>query len=57
MSLLNNPFYRGMRADARLIRADERLRTALNLERAKAKLPPISRADWVSDPNTLLPKN
>ena len=57
MSLLNNPFYRHLRSDARLIRADERLRTALNIERQKAKLPPISRPAWISDPKTLLTKN
>ena len=57
MSLLNNPFYQHLRSDARLIRADERLRTALNIERQKAQLPPISRAAWLSDPKTLLTKN
>ena len=57
MSLLNSPFYQHLRSDARLIRADERLRTALNIERHKAKLPPLSRAAWISDQKTLLTKN
>jgi TolB-like protein/DNA-binding SARP family transcriptional activator/Tfp pilus assembly protein PilF len=57
MSLLNNPAYRHLRSDVRLIRADERLRTALNIERQKAKLPPLSRAAWISDPKALLTKN
>ena len=57
MSLFNHPVYRDLKADPRFFRADERLRTALNLERQKAKLPPISRAAWLSDPKTLLTKN
>jgi TolB-like protein/DNA-binding SARP family transcriptional activator/Tfp pilus assembly protein PilF len=57
MSLFNHPVYRDLKADPRFFRADERLRTALNLERQKAKLPPISRAAWISDPKTLLTKN
>jgi TolB-like protein/DNA-binding SARP family transcriptional activator len=57
MSLLHNPALSGLRTDRRLAQIDERLRAALNAERQKAGLRPISREGWVSDPNTLLTKN
>ena len=57
MSLSNNPFYQRLRGNARLIEIDERLRSALNAERRKAGLPPVSQQAWLSDPNTLLTKN
>ena len=57
MSLLNNPYYRALRNDLRLLQADERLRSALNAERRKAGLAPVSRENWLSDQKTLLTKN
>jgi TolB-like protein/DNA-binding SARP family transcriptional activator len=57
MSLFNNPFYRGLTSDPRFVELDERLRSALNAERRKAGMPPVSRKAWLSDPNTLLTKN
>ena len=57
MSLLHNPALSGLRTDRRLAQIDERLRAALNAERQKAGLRPISREGWVSDPKTLLTKN
>ena len=57
MSLFNSPFYRQLSGEPRLLQADERLRSALNSERRKAGLPPISREDWISDPKKLLTKN
>lgn len=57
MSLLNSPFYQQLKADHRLLEFDERLRTALNSERQKAGLSPLTREAWISDPKTLLTKN
>ena len=57
MSLFNSPFYRQLSGEPRLLQADERLRSALNSERRKAGLPPISREDWISVPKKLLTKN
>jgi len=57
ISLTNSPYYRALKNDPQLLRADERLRAALNAERGKAGFPPLSRQAWISDPTTLLTKN
>jgi tetratricopeptide (TPR) repeat protein len=57
MSLVRLPFFQSLSHDPRLIAADERVRMAVNAERKKAGLPPLSRETWVSDPKTLLTKN
>ena len=57
MSLLNNPYLRDLRHDPRLAEIDERIRSAVNVERKKVGLAPINRDAWVSDPKTLLTKN
>jgi tetratricopeptide (TPR) repeat protein len=57
MSLLNNPYLSNLRSDSRLGEIDERIRSAVNSERRKVGLPPISREAWVSDPKTLLTMN
>ena len=57
LSLFNNPYYQGLKADPRLLQTDERLRAALNVERGKAGLLPVSRKAWLSDPKTLLTIN
>jgi hypothetical protein len=57
ISLLDNPLFAALRDDPRLAAADERVRTALNLERRKAGLAPISREAWATSARTLLTKN
>jgi hypothetical protein len=57
MSLTNNPSFGAFRNDPRLLASDERLRAAINSERAKSGMPPIGREAWTSDPKTLLTKN
>lgn len=57
MSLRWAPVYRPLVGDARFEAVDERVRAALNRERGKAGLPPISREAWISDARTLLTKN
>ena len=57
MSLLNSPYLSNLRDDPRLAQIDERIRSAVNAERLKVGLKPISRSAWVSDPKTLLTKN
>jgi hypothetical protein len=48
MSLLRNPLLASVKADPRLATADERLRSALNRERQKAGLAPLSRQAWIA---------
>ena len=57
ISLRHEPSFASLVGDPRLEAADERLRTRVNSERAKASLAPISRAAWISDPKALLTKN
>ncbi len=57
MSLIRVPYFSSVSSDPRLIAADERIRAAVNSERKKAGMPPLSRQAWVSDPKTLLTKN
>ena len=57
MSLVYLPEYQSLRNDPRLLASDERVRAAVNSERAKAGMPAIARSDWLSDPKTLLTKN
>jgi hypothetical protein len=57
ISLRNEPVYEPLRGDPRFAIVDERLRVAINEQRAKAGLEPISREAWISDPKTLLTKN
>jgi DNA-binding SARP family transcriptional activator/TolB-like protein len=57
MSLRNMPVFRPLVGDPRFEAVDERARVALNSERAKAGLRPISHEAWISDPSTLLTKN
>ena len=47
MSLLRNPLLASLDADPRMAAADDRLRSALNKERQKAGLPPISQQAWL----------
>ena len=57
MSLRWSPIFRPLAGDPRFEAVDEKVRTVVNKERAKAALPPISREAWISDPKTLLTKN
>lgn len=57
MSLRYVPLYRPVTRDPRFDLIDERVRAAINREREKVGLPPISREAWISDPKALLTKN
>lgn len=57
ISLLDNPLFASLKNDPRLAVADERVRTALNSQRLKAGLPPISHEAWLTNARTLLTKN
>ncbi len=57
ISLLDNPLFASLRNDSRLAVADERVRTALNVERRKAGFPSISHETWLTSAKTLLTKN
>ena len=57
MSLRWSPIFRPLAGDPRFEAVDEKVRTVVNKERAKAALPAISREAWISDPKTLLTKN
>lgn len=57
ISLLDNPLFASLRNDPRLAVADERVRTALNVERRKAGFSPISHETWLTSAKTLLTKN
>ena len=57
MALRYDPVFRSLVGDPRFAIIEERVRVAVNAERAKAGLPPISKQAWISDPKTLLTKN
>jgi TolB-like protein len=56
MALRYDPVFSWLASDRRFPAIEDRLRTAINAERAKVGLPPISREAWISDPKTLLTK-
>jgi tetratricopeptide (TPR) repeat protein len=57
MSLRYDPLYAPLVGDPRFEAIDERVRAAVNAERAKARLAPITKGQWISDSRTLLTKN
>lgn len=57
MALRYEPGAMSLTSDPRFLAIEERVRTAINAERARAGLPPISHQAWISDPETLLTKN
>jgi hypothetical protein len=57
MSLRYDAVFGWLANDPRFLVIDDRLRAAVNRERAKAGLAPLSREAWISDPKTLLTKN
>jgi TolB-like protein/DNA-binding SARP family transcriptional activator len=56
MALRYDPCFAAAAGDPRFAAIEERVRVAVNAERAKAGLPPISGDSWISDPKTLLTK-
>jgi hypothetical protein len=57
MALRYEPAYAWLSNDPRFAAIEDRIRVAINSERAKVGLPPISREAWISDPKALLTKN
>jgi hypothetical protein len=57
MALRYNPVFSSLSNDPRFAAIEDRMRQAINRERQKAGLAPISREAWISDPKTLLTKN
>jgi hypothetical protein len=57
MSLRYDPLYAPLVKDPRFLAIDERVRAAVNAQRAKAGLVPIGKGHWISDNRTLLTKN
>jgi tetratricopeptide (TPR) repeat protein len=57
MALRYDPVFGSLASDPRFPAIEERIRIAVNNERAKGGLPAISHVDWISDPATLLTKN
>jgi TolB-like protein/DNA-binding SARP family transcriptional activator len=55
-ALRYDPSFAWLANDPRFSAIEDRLRVACNGERAKAGLPPINHAAWVSDPKALLTK-
>jgi uncharacterized protein YkwD len=56
-ALRYNPVFSSLSNDPRFAAIEDRMRQAINRERQKAGLAPISREAWISDPKTLLTKN
>jgi 2-oxo-4-hydroxy-4-carboxy--5-ureidoimidazoline (OHCU) decarboxylase len=57
MSLRRDPLLAPLATHPRFAAIDERLRAAINAERAKAGLAPITKDQWISDSRTLLTKD
>jgi tetratricopeptide (TPR) repeat protein len=57
MALRYDPVFGWLASDPRFPAIEDRLRLAINGERVKAGLPPLSREAWIGDPQTLLTKN
>jgi hypothetical protein len=57
MALRYDPAFGWLVGDPRFEQLEDRMRLAVNRERAKVGLPPISHEAWISDPKTLLTKN
>ncbi|HEY1142828.1 MAG TPA: hypothetical protein VGE68_02215, partial [Sphingomicrobium sp.] len=56
-SLRRNPYFSAFAGDPRLAQVDERLRSAINAERAKVGMPPITPEAWLGDSKSLLTMN
>jgi hypothetical protein len=57
MALRHDPIFGWLASDPRFPAIEDRVRLAVNAERTKAGLPPLSRDTWIGDPKTLLTKN
>jgi tetratricopeptide (TPR) repeat protein len=57
MALRHDPVFGWLSSDPRFPVIEDRIRLAINAERRKAGLAPISRESWIGDPKTLLTKN
>jgi Tfp pilus assembly protein PilF len=57
MALRYDPIFGWLASDPRFPAIEDRLRIAINGERVKAGLPPLSRETWIGDRKTLLTKN
>lgn len=57
MALRYDPAFGWLASDPRFPAIEDRIRAAINRERAKVGLAPISQQDWISDPKALLTKN
>jgi hypothetical protein len=57
MALRHDPVFGWLSSDPRFPVIEDRIRLAINAERRKAGLAPISRESWIGDPETLLTKN
>lgn len=57
MALRYDPVFGWLSNDPRFAAIEDRIRVAINAERIKAGLPPLSRESWIGDPKTLLTKN
>jgi TolB-like protein/DNA-binding SARP family transcriptional activator len=57
MALRHDPTFGWLASDPRFPAIEDRVRLAVNAERTKAGLLPLSRETWIGDPKTLLTKN
>jgi hypothetical protein len=57
MALRYDPSFAALANDPRFPVIEERVRVAMDAQRAKAGLPPIGRDAWLSDKRTLLTRN
>ena len=57
MALRYDPTFGWLASDPRFGEIEDRVRLAINAQRQKAGLPPLSRTSWIGDPKTFLTKN
>jgi DNA-binding SARP family transcriptional activator/TolB-like protein/tetratricopeptide (TPR) repeat protein len=57
MALRYDQTFSWLASDRRFLAIEDRIRQAVNRERAKVGYPPLSRAAWISNPRTLLTIN
>ncbi len=57
MALRYDPTFGWLASDPRFGEIEDRIRLAINVQRQKAGLAPLSRTSWISDPKTFLTKN
>lgn len=57
MALRHDPIFGSLASDPRFAAIEDRVWLAVNAERAKAGLPPVSHEAWIGDAKALLTKN